>query len=240
MIVEVLQDFPSAKIPLEYIPDMFPELQPRQYSISSSSKAHPNQIHLTVAIVQYKTKLQKPRRGVCTKWMSGLRPDACEIPVIITRGTMRLPISISTPIIFIGPGTGVSVMRAFIEHRVYEGATENYLFFGCRYHDKDFYYQEQWNRYVDERKLKLFVAFSRDQGKRIYVQHILRDNAKLVYEILDRKGHVYISGRSDNMPNDVMNAFKSILISEGKMTDEEAEKYMIRMEKEKRYQQEVW
>jgi sulfite reductase alpha subunit-like flavoprotein len=73
MIVEVLQDFPSAKIPLEYIPDMFPELQPRQYSISSSSKFHPSQIHLTVAIVRYKTKLQKPRRGVCTKWMSGLR-----------------------------------------------------------------------------------------------------------------------------------------------------------------------
>lgn len=74
MIVEVLQDFPSAKIPLEYIPDMFPELKPRQYSISSSSKVHPSQIHLTVAIVQYKTRLQKPRRGVCTKWMSGLRP----------------------------------------------------------------------------------------------------------------------------------------------------------------------
>lgn len=74
MIVEVLQDFPSAKIPLEYIPDMFPELKPRQYSISSSSKVHPSQIHLTVAIVQYKTRLQKLRRGVCTKWMSGLRP----------------------------------------------------------------------------------------------------------------------------------------------------------------------
>ncbi|PKK76336.1 riboflavin synthase domain-like protein [Rhizophagus irregularis] len=232
MIVEVLQDFPSAKIPLEYIPDMFPELKPRQYSISSSSKVHPSQIHLTVAIVQYKTRLQKPRRGVCTKWMSGLRP-ACEIPVVVTRGTMRLPISVSTPVIFIGPGTGVSVMRAFIED-------QNYLFFGCRYHDKDFYYQEQWNRYADEKKLKLFAAFSRDQDKRIYVQHILRDHAKLVYDILDRRGHVYISGRSDNMPNDVRNAFKSILISEGKMTDEETEKYMIKMEKEKRYQQEVW
>ncbi|CAG8751863.1 6658_t:CDS:2, partial [Funneliformis mosseae] len=73
-IVEVLQDFPSAKIQLEYILDMFPELQPRQFSISSSSKVHPGQIHLTVAIVQYKTRLQKPRRGVCTKWMSRLKP----------------------------------------------------------------------------------------------------------------------------------------------------------------------
>ncbi|RIA87746.1 hypothetical protein C1645_713689 [Glomus cerebriforme] len=240
-IVEVLQDFPSAKISLEYIPDMFPELQPRQFSISSSSKVHPNQIHLTVAIVQYKTRLQKPRRGVCTKWMSGLKPGECEIPVIITRGTMRLPISLSTPIIFIGPGTGVSVMRAFIEDRIYEGATENYLFFGCRYRDKDFYYQDQWNRYVDEGKLKLFVAFSRDQDNIIYVQHMLRENAKLVYDILhNREGHVYISGRSDKMPNDVMNAFKSILISEGGLTDEQAEKYMIMIERTKRYQQEVW
>jgi sulfite reductase alpha subunit-like flavoprotein len=132
-------------------------------------------------------------------------------------------------------------MRAFIEDRIHEGATENYLFFGCRCRDKDFYYQEQWNHYIDEGNLKLFTAFSRDQDNKIYVQHILRKNAKLVYDILyNREGHVYISGRSDKMPNDVMDAFKSILISEGGMTDEQAEKYMVMIERTKRYQQEVW
>ncbi|CAI2170561.1 4830_t:CDS:10 [Funneliformis geosporum] len=233
-IVEVFQDFPSAKIQLEYIPDMFPELQPRQFSISSSSKVHPGQIHLTVAIVQYKTRLQKPRRGVCTNWMSSLKPGECEIPVIITKGTMRLPTSISIPVIFIGPGTGVSVMRAFLEDRIYEGATGIYIS-KIWNRDKDFYYQEQWDRYVNEGKLKLFVAFSRDQDNKRYVQHVLKGNAKLVYDILYNR-----EGRADKMPNDVIEAFKSILISEGEMTNEQAEKYMLMIEKTKRYQQEVW
>ncbi|CAG8622894.1 15475_t:CDS:2, partial [Dentiscutata heterogama] len=223
-IAEVLQDFSSAEIPLEYIIDMFPEIQPRQFSISSSLKAHPGQIHLTVAIVKYKTKLQKPREGVCTKWLSGLVPDECFIPISISRGTLGLPASTSTPIILIGPGTGVSVMRAFLEERIYEGATENYLFFGCRYQDKDYYYKDQWKQYVDEGQLKVFVAFSRDQNKKVYVQDILKENAQL----------------SDKMPTDVMDTFKYIFISEGKMSKVDAEKYIKILEISRRYQQEVW
>ncbi|RHZ61880.1 hypothetical protein Glove_345g35 [Diversispora epigaea] len=240
-IIEALQDFSSAKIPLEYILDMFPKLQPRQFSISSSMKVHPGKIHLTVAIVNYKTRLVKPRTGVCTKWLSGLKPECCTIPVQITRGTMKLPTSISTPIILIGPGTGVSVMRAFLQERISEGATENYLFFGCRGQDKDYYYKEEWEQYVKDGQLKVFVAFSRDQDRKIYVQDILKENAQLVWDIVhERKGFVYVSGRADKMPTDVMNAFKSIFISEGVMTEEEAENYMTLIGRTGRYQQEVW
>ncbi|CAJ0860229.1 7451_t:CDS:10 [Entrophospora sp. SA101] len=165
-IVEVLYDFSSAKIPIDYIPDIFPELLPRQFSISSSLKFHPKKIHLTVAIVNYKTRLQKPRQGVCTKWLSTLELETL-IPIRITRGTMRLPTSISTPIILIGPGTGIAVMRTFLQERISEGATENYLIFGCRNREKDYYYKEEWKQYVDNNQLKkIFVAFSRDQKKR--------------------------------------------------------------------------
>ncbi|CAG8478919.1 6116_t:CDS:10 [Acaulospora colombiana] len=239
-IAEVLQDFSSAKIPLEYIPDIFPPLQPRQFSISSFLKVHPGKVHLTVAIVNYKTRLHKPRTGVCTKWLSGLKPG-CIIPIKITRGTMKLPASVSTPIILIGPGTGVSVMRAFVQQRVSEGATENYLFFGCRNRDKDYYYKDEWERYAREGQLKVFAAFSRDPNEKIYVQNILKENAQLVWEIVhEREGHIYVSGRSDKMPTDVTNAFKSIFISEGGMTDEDADNYITLMERTGRYQQEVW
>ncbi|CAG8496364.1 18929_t:CDS:10, partial [Gigaspora rosea] len=247
-IDEVLQDFSSANISLEYIFDMFPEMQPRQFSISSSLKAHPGRIHLTVAIVKYKTKLQKPREGVCTKWLSGLVPDECFIPISISRGTMGLPASTSTPIILIGPGTGVSVMRAFLEERIYEGATENYLFFGCRNQDRDYYYKDQWKQYIDAGQLRVFVAFSRDQvlfknicDKKVYVQDILKENAQLIWDIMhEREGYIYISGRSDKMPTDVMNAFKDIFMSEGGMNEVDAEKYIKTLEMKRRYQQEVW
>ncbi|CAG8713465.1 14119_t:CDS:10, partial [Acaulospora morrowiae] len=239
-IAEVLQDFSSAKIPLEYVPDIFPALQPRQFSISSSLEVHPRQVHLTVAIVKYKTRLQKLRTGVCTKWLSGLRPE-CSIPIQITRGTMKLPTSTSTPVILIGPGTGVSVMRAFLQKRISDGAIENYLFFGCRNRDKDYYYKEEWDKYVSDGQLKVFVAFSRDQEEKIYVQNVLKENAQLVWEIVhEREGNVYVSGKSDRMPTDVMNAFKSIFISEGGMTNEGADNYISSLERTGRYQQEVW
>ncbi|CAG8646383.1 26545_t:CDS:10 [Racocetra persica] len=240
-IAEVLQDFSSAEIPLKYIVDMFPEIQPRQFSISSSSKVHQGQIHLTVAIVKYKTKLQKAREGVCTKWLSGLIPDECFIPITISRGTMTLPTSTSTPIILIGPGTGVSVMRAFLEERIFEGATENYLFFGCRNKDKDYYYEDQWKQYIDAGQLKVFAAFSRDQDKKVYVQDILKENAQLVWDIVhEREGYIYVSGRSDKMPTSVMDAFKYIFVSEGGMSEEDAEKYIKMLEMTRKYQQEVW
>nr|CAG8461794.1 1193_t:CDS:10 [Entrophospora candida] len=209
-IVEVLYDFSSAKIPIDYIPDIFPELLPRQFSISSSLKFHPKKIHLTVAVVNYKTRLQKPRQGVCTKWLSTLELETL-IPIRITRGTMRLPTSISTPIILIGPGTGIAVMRTFLQERISEGATENYLIFGCRNREKDYYYKEEWKQYVDNNQLKkIFVAFSRDQDKKVYVQDIIRENSQLFWEIVYERG----------------------------MTEDQATKYIALLEKNRRYQQE--
>ncbi|CAG8650834.1 9689_t:CDS:10, partial [Ambispora leptoticha] len=222
-IVEVLQDFPSAKIPYDYILDLFPEIQPRQFSISSSSQSYPRRIHLTVAIVKYKTRMHEPRRGVCTKWLAGLLTDS-RIPLKISKGSMRLPTSLSTPVILIGPGTGVAIMRAFIQERVLQGATENYLFFGCRYREKDYFYKSEWEDYINAQQLKIFIAFSRDQDKKIYVQDLITENAHLIWHIIhEREGYVYLSGRSDNMPTSVINAFKQVFISEGNLDEEKAD-----------------
>ncbi|CAG8457692.1 10979_t:CDS:10 [Ambispora gerdemannii] len=239
-IAEVLQDFPSAKIPYDYILDIFPEIQPRQFSISSSSQSYPRCIHLTVAVVKYKTRMQKPRCGVCTKWLAGLMTDS-RIPLKISKGSMRLPTSLSTPIMLIGPGTGVAVMRAFIQERILQGATENYLFFGCRYREKDYFYKSEWEEYIDAQQLKIFTAFSRDQDKKIYVQDLITENAHLIWDIIHaREGCVYLSGRSDSMPTSVVNAFKQVFISEGNLDEEKANKYFDKLERSKRFQQECY
>ncbi|CAG8477492.1 9333_t:CDS:10 [Paraglomus occultum] len=239
-IVEVLHDFSSATIPINYILDVFPMIQPRQFSISSASSMHSNVIHLTVAIVNYKTLLKSPRRGVCTKWMETLEIGSV-IPFNVIKGTMRLPRDSGIPVILIGPGTGVSVMKAFIEDRIQVGATENYLFFGCRYHDKDYYYKNEWDTYVREGQLTVFVACSRDQDKKIYVQDLIKQNAALIWRLVhDQGGYVYLSGRSDKMPAAVIESFIEVFKKEGDMDDDQAKKYFNRMEKNRRFQQECW
>ncbi|KAG8711406.1 NAPDH-dependent diflavin reductase [Ceratobasidium sp. 423] len=122
-ILEVLLEFRSAVVPKEYIADLFPELRPRQFSIASSLSAHPSEIHLCVAIVSYRTKLRVPRKGVCTSWLARLEPGTV-LRAGLKPGTMHLPKDRQKPIILVGPGTGVAPMRAMIEERMAQGATE--------------------------------------------------------------------------------------------------------------------
>ncbi|KAJ3039125.1 NADPH-dependent diflavin oxidoreductase 1 [Rhizophlyctis rosea] len=237
---EVLQDFHSAKVPLKYLFDLIPEMRPRSFSISSSPKMYPNQIHLTVAIVKYRTKMKLPRVGVCTKWMAGLSPGD-KVSYRISKGTMRLPDSPSTPVIMIGPGTGVAPMRAFLGDRILEGAFDNVLFFGCRNEKKDYLYQEEWEQREREGGVRIFTAFSRDQEDKIYVQHRIEENAELMWEFIERrKGVVLLSGNSKRMPTDVAEALKTVFRTQGRMTEQEAESYLGEMEKRGRFQQECW
>ncbi|KAG9305831.1 hypothetical protein G9A89_006242 [Geosiphon pyriformis] len=211
-----------------------------EFSISSSLKLYPQNIHLTVAIVDYKTRLQNPRRGVCTKWLANLKPES-EIMIKIAKGTMRLPASSTLPVILIGPGTGIAVMRAFLQERVLQGAKDNYLFFGCRYHDKDYLYNTEWDHYVSEGQLELFTAFSRDQDEKIYVQDLIEQNAQLIWDIVhERQGYVYLSGKADKMPIDVINALKSVFKLAGGMDEQKANEYFNKLEKSRRFQQECY
>ncbi|QRV84348.1 FAD-binding domain protein [Ceratobasidium sp. AG-Ba] len=121
-ILEVLLEFRSAVVPQEYIADLFPELRPRQFSIASSLLAHPSEIHLCVAIVSYRTKLRIPRKGICTSWLDGLQPGT-RIQIGLKEGTMHLPNDLDRPVVMVGPGTGVALMRAMTEERVIKGAS---------------------------------------------------------------------------------------------------------------------
>ncbi|KNC96604.1 uncharacterized protein SPPG_08188 [Spizellomyces punctatus DAOM BR117] len=236
---EILQDFHSAKIPLRYLLDLIPEMRPRSFSISSSPIACPHKIHLTVAIIQYKTKLKTPRTGVCTKWMRTLQPGDI-VPFRIKRGTMKLP-PIEAPLLMVGPGTGVAPMRSFLQERIQFNARDNTLFFGCRYREKDYIYQSEFEQYEKDGSLSLVAAFSRDQEDKIYVQHRIKEHSALVYQkVFNQNGYVLLSGNALRMPIDVADALAECLVIEGGMERQQAEKFVKDLEKEGRFQQECW
>ena len=187
-IAEVLYEFRDVSIPPDRVCDVFPTLRPRQFSIAS--KPHPHRIQLAVAIVEYRTRLRDPRRGVCTAWMARLPPGpSTRIPVRITRGTLTMPASPEAPIILVGPGTGVAPLRA-IAH-THPGKCLAFL--GCRYKDKDFLFRDEWEHPAND-KTQVVLAASRDAEK-VYVQDRIREYAAQVWDIIGRQGgYVYVCG----------------------------------------------
>ncbi|CAO3645453.1 unnamed protein product [Mucor fragilis] len=241
-IGEVLFDFKPFDIPFDYMLDLFPQLQPRSFSIASSLNVHPKSMELCVAVVKYKTKMRKIRRGVFTKWMSTWKEGDVIPRVRIAKGTMTLPPSQDIPLIAIGPGTGVAPMRSFLEERIVEqGATQNVLLFGCRYHDKDFYFADQWKEYEQNGQLVLLTAFSRDQDGKVYVQDKIRQHSGLLWDLIEnQQAKIVLSGSLDKMPGEVAYAFKQIFMKEGGLDAEEAESYFSDMIKTGQYQEECW
>ncbi|KAF8637155.1 hypothetical protein AX17_003059 [Amanita inopinata Kibby_2008] len=229
---EVLSEFRHVDIPLDYIFDVFPSLRPRQFSIASSVKRHPNEVHLCVAIVKYRTKLKVPRRGVCTSYMSQLQPGD-ELLVGIQKGFFKLPPDRGTPVICIGPGTGVAPMRSIIEERIHDGSSSNVLYFGCRSASKDHHYGVEWMAYAESQRIIYRTAFSRDvpEGtKRIYVQDLMQKDAEVIWRFIGEFGAwVYISGSSNKMPTAVKNAIRDAIQQFGKYSLEDASKYVDSM-----------
>ncbi|GAA5795345.1 hypothetical protein HPULCUR_000701 [Helicostylum pulchrum] len=240
-IYEILFDFRPFNIPFDYILDLFPPLQPRSFSIASSLNVHPKTMELCVAVVKYKTTLRRIRRGVFTKWLCKLEQGNVVPRVRITKGTMTLPSSTDIPLIAIGPGTGIAPMRSFIEERIFTGAKENILLFGCRYRDKDYYYKDQWKEYIEQGKLKVLVAFSRDQEEKVYVQDRIREYASMIWDLIDnQQAKIVLSGSLDKMPEQVAYALKQVFMSQGGLNAEEAQEYFNFMMRTGQYQEECW
>uniref|UniRef100_A0A670YNY4 NADPH-dependent diflavin oxidoreductase 1 n=1 Tax=Pseudonaja textilis TaxID=8673 RepID=A0A670YNY4_PSETE len=244
-VLEVLCDFPhtTCAIPWNYLPDLIPPVRPRAFSIASSMLMHPSRIQILLAVVRYKTSLSKARRGLCSTWLASLNPqnEVVLVPLWVKKGTLRFPGEPATPAVMIGPGTGVAVFRAAIQERVAQGKTGNCLFFGCRNRAGDFYCQAEWEELVKKGLLVLFVAFSRDQEEKIYVQHRIREKAALVWELVKHKeAHIYLSGNAKQMPEDVAEALKFVFQSEGGLSAAEAEEYLALLAQTRRFQAETW
>uniref|UniRef100_A0A3P9HZ33 NADPH-dependent diflavin oxidoreductase 1 n=1 Tax=Oryzias latipes TaxID=8090 RepID=A0A3P9HZ33_ORYLA len=243
--LEVLADFPqtTAELKVDYLLDLFPEIQPRSFSIASSLKAHPHRLQILVAVVRFQTKLQKPRRGLCSSWLASLDPKKGEVcvPLWVKGGSLTFPADADTPVIMVGPGTGVAPFRAALQERLCGGRTANVLFFGCRSESKDFFFRSEWELMVEAGGLTLFTAFSRDQEEKVYVQHRVRENAALLWDLISRrKACFYIAGNAKQMPASVCDSLKEVFQQEGGVSADAAAQMLAAMEKTSRLQSETW
>jgi sulfite reductase alpha subunit-like flavoprotein len=179
----------ATTVPLEYIFDLFPVLRPREYSISSSSKMHPEEVHITAAMVEYRTNLSTPRIGVCSRWLAPLSVGS-SVSIDVRKGNWILPPG-ETPLILIAAGTGIAPMRAIIQHCP---SNHKYLFFGCRYLEHDYYYRDEWSQYS---ALTVAALGSRDvPGARKHLDELLRRNSETLKKLLDEGACVFVAGNS--------------------------------------------
>lgn len=218
------------------------EQPPRLYSIASSLAAHPGEVHLTIAAVRYHAH-GRDRKGVCsTYFVDRAHPGDC-FPMYLHRNkNFKLPGDPQTPIIMVGPGTGIAPFRAFVEERAATGATgKNWLFFGDWTFQNDFLYQTEWQKYLNSGTLtRMDVAFSRDQEKKIYVQHRMQERSRDLYAWLEEGAHFYVCGDAKRMARDVHQALIDAVATHGAKSPEEAEAYVKQLQKDKRYQRDVY
>ena len=220
---------------------ILPKLTPRLYSIASSPDETPGQVSLCVGAVRY-TSHGRDRKGVCSTYMADrLQPgDKVRVFVHSNKG-FRLPEDGATPIIMVGPGTGIAPFRAFWQQRVIDKATgPMWLFFGNPYKATDGCYEDELAPLVESGALKLSVAWSRDQAHKIYVQHLMLEAGEEIWQWLEKGAAVYMCGDANRMAKDVEQALLSIIAKYGNRTEEEAAAYLADMKAAKRYQKDVY
>ncbi|XP_065155872.1 NADPH-dependent diflavin oxidoreductase 1 isoform X2 [Atheta coriaria] len=242
-ITEVLEDFRHAtkNLTKEMLFEVLPAIKPRDFSIASSCKYHENEVHILVAVVRYKTKLVKERLGLASNYLADLKLDA-KLSAWVKKGSFKFPTD-DTPVIMVGPGTGVAPFKNFIFERVQANTARPnncVLFFGCRNRGKDFVCEDEEKLHANG-KITLVTAFSRDQDYKIYVQHKIIENAGFLWKLLSEEGaYVLVAGNSKNMPRAVRDAFVTVATDAGRLTPQEAENFVEKMEKTNRYQTETW
>ena len=240
-VVDLFQDYP-AKVNATQLVKLLRPLQPRYYSISSSPKAFPGELHLTVGVVNYKNA-GRLKQGTCSTFLSEVLVDDEHVPIFIESNTeFRLPENDETPIIMVGAGTGIAPYRAFVQHReLADNRGKSWLFFGNRNFETEFLYQTEWQGFLKSGALtKMDVAFSRDGAKKQYVQDRLHENAAEIYQWLEEGAHVYICGDMKKMAGDVQHTLVKIVEKHGVMTKENALEYVDNLQKEKRLQLDVY
>ncbi|KAK2881543.1 hypothetical protein Q8A67_018811 [Cirrhinus molitorella] len=250
-ILAILEDLPSLRPPIDHLCELLPRLQARYYSIASSSKVHPNSIHVCAVVVEYKTKTGRVNKGVATNWLKNKMPTdnghKATVPMYIRKSQFRLPFKSTNPVIMIGPGTGIAPFMGFIQERGWlkeqgKDVGETVLYYGCRYKNEDFLYQEELEEFEKTGVLTaLNVAFSRDQAEKVYVQHLLKKNKEVVWRLIHTdNAHIYICGDARNMARDVQNAFYEIAEELGGMSRTQAVDYIKKLMTKGRYSQDVW
>jgi sulfite reductase (NADPH) flavoprotein alpha-component len=238
--VDLLYEFPIQASIAEWL-GVLKRLQPRSYSISSSPKTCPDQVQLTVSTVRY-TCEGRSRRGVCSTFMAD-RAERAEVPIYVVKSPhFRVPPAPETPMIMVGPGTGIAPFRAFLHERRATGASgKNWLFFGERSAAQDFYYRSELEQLENDGTLhRLDTAFSRDQLHKVYVQHRMLEQGDQLWAWLQDGAHFYVCGDANQMAKDVDAALKQIVQTHGAMSAEDAAAYVAKLAQDKRYVRDVY
>jgi sulfite reductase (NADPH) flavoprotein alpha-component len=240
-IVDFLIEHPSIKwTPQEFV-DTLAKLLPRMYSISSSLKAHPDQVHFTIDVVHYESR-GRTRKGVCSTFLSERSKDT-PVPVFPNASKFRLPEDGNTPIIMVGPGTGVAPFRAFLQERKATGAKgKNWLFFGSQHKHCNYFYEDEFEKMKSDGFLtRLDCAWSRDSAEKSYVQHKMLNCADEIWKWIDSEGgQFFVCGDARRMAKDVDAALRKIIQEKGGKSEGQTNEYVEKLKADKRYKRDVY
>lgn len=259
---------PWTDVPFEFLIESVPHLQPRYYSISSSSLSEKTTVHVT-AVVEHEKVGDQLITGVVTNLLRHIELEQnnelaqpvvtydlkgprgsfskYKLPVHIRRSTFKLPSNPQTPVILIGPGTGIAPMRGFVRERVAqkkngEKIGQTLLFFGCRTEHEDFLYKEEWPEYAQALGdvFEMETAFSRASDKKVYVQHKIAERAEQINQLLESGAFIYVCGDASKMARDVQSTLIKIVAEQRKVSEERASEIVRSLKVQNRYQEDVW
>ena len=240
-IVDMVR-FAPAQLEAGQLIGLLRPLTPRLYSIASSQAEVENEVHITVGVVRFEIE-GRARAGGASSYLADRLEEEGEVRVFIEHNdNFRLPAAPETPVIMIGPGTGIAPFRAFMQQREADGATgKNWLFFGNPHFIEDFLYQVEWQRYVKEGLLnRIDLAWSRDQDHKIYVQDKIREQGAELWRWIQEGAHIYVCGDANRMAKDVEQALLEVIAAYGEMDAEAADEYLSELRVERRYQRDVY
>ncbi|KAH9287377.1 NADPH--cytochrome P450 reductase [Echinococcus granulosus] len=239
-VVEVLEDLPSCRPSADLLCRMLPRLQPRFYSVASSSRYQPDRVRLIVKVLEYTSLSGRLHKGVASDFLSSMHSGDC-VAVFLRRSEFRLPRNPSTPIVMVAAGTGVAPFLGFIQERTFiksKGGRlgEAMLFYGCRSRNQDRILPNELDDALNSGVLScLQFAYSREQAQKVYVQHLLRDYAETIWSLLkDKSGHFYVCGDSRGMAQDVRHTLLGIIQQQGSLTSTEAEEFFQELKSARR------
>ncbi len=241
-ILDLLRQNPNLEFTIDEFFGLLKPLQHRAYSISSSGKANPETVHLTVSSVRYDA-FERPHKGVCSTFLADLTDETTEIRCFFTPNKVfRVPDNNDLPIIMVGPGTGIAPFRAFLQERQTRGAKgKNWLFFGDRNAATDFIYRDELEQMGNSGLLnRLDLAFSRDQEEKIYVQDKMREHGAELFSWLEEGGYFFVCGDAYYMAKDVDKALHDVIATHGNKSEQQAIDYVNQLKKDKRYVRDVY
>ncbi len=240
--LDLLLQFPAMQFSAAEFLALLKPLQHRAYSISSSGKANPETVHLTISSVRYNS-FNREHKGVCSTYLADIADENSAVRCFFSPNKVfRVPEDNDLPMIMVGPGTGVAPFRAFLQEREFRKAKGlNWLFFGDRNADKDFIYRDE----IEAMQLhgvlnRLDLAFSRDQEEKIYVQDRMREKGAELFALLEQGGYFFVCGDAYRMAKDVDKALHDVIAIHGDLSEEQAAEYVNQMKKDKRYVRDVY